>query len=75
MRGHESGLRFRGYQAAGSARWRPEAQFKAWLFQIARDLAFDRLRRDKRVGFVALDDGSLSAHRISVIDEGDRLRP
>ncbi|HEX2530522.1 MAG TPA: sigma-70 family RNA polymerase sigma factor [Burkholderiaceae bacterium] len=38
------------------ARWRPEAQFKTWLFQIARNMAFDRLRRDKRVEFVELDE-------------------
>ena len=37
-------------------RWRPEARFTTWLFQIARNQAFDWLRRNKRVEFVALDD-------------------
>ena len=37
-------------------RWRPDALFRTWLFRIARNLAFDRLRRDKIVEFVALDE-------------------
>ncbi|HEX9172072.1 MAG TPA: sigma-70 family RNA polymerase sigma factor [Telluria sp.] len=37
-------------------RWRPDAQFKTWLFQIARNIAFDRLRREKLVAFVELED-------------------
>ena len=37
-------------------RWRPDAQFKTWLFQIARNIAFDRLRREKRVAFVELEE-------------------
>lgn len=37
-------------------RWRPDALFKTWLFRIARNSAFDRLRRDKLVEFVALED-------------------
>lgn len=36
--------------------WRPEARFTTWLFQIARNLAIDRLRRDARVAFVAWPD-------------------
>lgn len=44
----------RAYQSL--ARWRPDAQFKTWLFQIARNLAFDRLRREKRVVFVELEE-------------------
>ncbi|MGV8894076.1 MAG: sigma-70 family RNA polymerase sigma factor [Burkholderiaceae bacterium] len=44
----------RAYQ--GLERWRPDAQFKTWLFRIARNLAFDHLRRDKRVVFVELED-------------------
>ena len=38
------------------ARWRPEARFTTWLFRIARNQAFDWLRRNKRVEFVALGD-------------------
>ncbi|NMM37190.1 MAG: hypothetical protein HHJ09_06700 [Glaciimonas sp.] len=37
-------------------RWRPDALFKTWLFQIARNIAFDRLRREKRVVFVELKE-------------------
>jgi RNA polymerase sigma-70 factor (ECF subfamily) len=37
-------------------RWRPEARFTTWLFHIARNQAFDWLRRGKRVEFVALED-------------------
>lgn len=37
-------------------RWRPDALFRTWLFRIARNLAFDRLRRDKVVEFVELED-------------------
>lgn len=44
----------RAYQ--GLARWRPDASFKTWLFRIARNAAFDHLRRVKRVEFVALED-------------------
>ncbi|KIF81196.1 sigma-70 family RNA polymerase sigma factor [Noviherbaspirillum autotrophicum] len=44
----------RAYQ--GLNRWRPDAQFKTWLFRIARNGAFDLLRRDKVVEFVELDD-------------------
>lgn len=44
----------RAYQ--GLERWRPDALFKTWLFQIARNIAFDRLRREKRVTFVELED-------------------
>lgn len=40
----------------GLARWRPDARFSTWLFQVARNLAFDLLRRNKRVEFVALED-------------------
>jgi len=36
-------------------RWRADALFKTWLFRIARNSAFDRLRRDKLVEFVALE--------------------
>lgn len=40
----------------GLPRWRPDALFKTWLFRIARNLAFDLLRRHKRVEFVALEE-------------------
>ncbi len=43
------------YQAL--ARWRPEARFTTWLFRIARNQAFDRLRRSKRLEFAALEEG------------------
>lgn len=43
--------------------WQLETHFSAWLFRIARNLAFDWLRRDKRVQFVPLeeDDGDAFA--------------
>lgn len=44
----------RAYQ--GMNRWRPDAPFKAWLFRIARNIAFDHLRRNKLVAFVELDE-------------------
>lgn len=44
----------RAYQSID--RWRPDALFRTWLFRIARNVAFDRLRRDKRVEFVELDE-------------------
>lgn len=37
-------------------RWRPDALFRTWLFRIARNIAFDRLRREKRVAFVELEE-------------------
>lgn len=42
------------YQAL--PRWRPDARFTTWLFRIARNEAFDWLRRSKRVEFVALGE-------------------
>lgn len=44
----------RAYQAI--ARWQPDALFRTWLFRIARNAAFDRLRRNKLAEFVELDD-------------------
>lgn len=44
----------RAYQ--GLPGWRPDARFTTWLFRIARNLAFDLLRRHKRVEFVALEE-------------------
>ena len=35
--------------------WRPEAAINTWLFQIARNLAIDHLRRRKSVQFVSDD--------------------
>ena len=32
-------------------RWRPDAQFSTWLLRIARNLAYDMLRRSQRVDF------------------------
>jgi RNA polymerase sigma-70 factor (ECF subfamily) len=40
----------------GLAAWRPDAAFSTWLFRIARNLAFDGLRRSQRVEFVALEE-------------------
>lgn len=37
--------------------WRPEARFSTWLLQIARNAAFDQLRRRRVVQFAPLDDG------------------
>lgn len=42
------------YQAL--AHWRADARVAAWLFRIARNLAFDLLRRHKRVEFVVLEE-------------------
>ncbi|HQQ71979.1 MAG TPA: sigma-70 family RNA polymerase sigma factor, partial [Alicycliphilus sp.] len=42
------------YQAL--ARWRPDARLSTWLFRIAHNQALDRLRRARRVDFVALDE-------------------
>ena len=36
--------------------WRPEAEFRTWLFRIASNMALDCLRRRKVVQFVALDE-------------------
>lgn len=36
--------------------WRPEAQFRTWLFSIASNAATGSLRRRKVVQFVALDE-------------------
>lgn len=44
----------RAYQALDH--WYADALFRTWLFRIARNRAFDRLRRDKLVEFVALED-------------------
>ena len=37
-------------------RWRPDARLGTWLFRIAHNQAVDRLRRARRVDFVALDE-------------------
>jgi RNA polymerase sigma-70 factor (ECF subfamily) len=36
--------------------WRPEAQFRTWLFRIAHNAALDVLRRRERIEFVSLSD-------------------
>ena len=38
-------------------RWQPQAQFRTWLFQIARNGSLDLLRRRGRVEFVPIDEG------------------
>lgn len=40
----------------GLPRWRPQAQFSTWLFQIARNTAIDALRRRKLVEYVPIGD-------------------
>lgn len=36
--------------------WRPEAQFRTWLFRIANNVALDALRHRKLIEFVPLED-------------------
>ena len=36
--------------------WRPDAEFRTWLFRIGSNAAMDCLRRRKVVEFVAIDD-------------------
>ncbi len=36
-------------------KWRPDALFSTWLLRIARNLAYDMLRRSQRVDFVTLE--------------------
>ncbi|MCK9382543.1 MAG: sigma-70 family RNA polymerase sigma factor [Sulfuritalea sp.] len=36
--------------------WRPEAQFRTWLFRIAHNAALDVLRRRERIEFVSFAD-------------------
>lgn len=36
--------------------WRPEAQFRTWLFRIAHNTALDLLRRRQRIEFVSFSD-------------------
>jgi len=36
--------------------WRPEAQFRTWLFSIAHNASLDLLRRRQRVEFVSFSD-------------------
>lgn len=42
--------------------WRPDAQFRTWLFTIASNAALDLLRRRKTVEFVPLDDTFDTSH-------------
>jgi DNA-directed RNA polymerase specialized sigma24 family protein len=39
--------------------WRPEAQFRTWLFRIASNAAMDTLRRRKVIDFVPLPEDYL----------------
>ncbi len=36
--------------------WRPQAQFRTWLFSIAHNAALDVLRRRQRIEFVSVSD-------------------
>jgi len=45
---------FKAWQAL--PQWRPEAQFRTWLFRIANNVALDALRHRKLVEFVPLED-------------------
>ncbi|MEJ3958972.1 sigma-70 family RNA polymerase sigma factor [Brachymonas sp. G13] len=47
-------------------RWRPDAQFSTWLLRIARNQAYDMLRRSQRVDFVALEP----EHAAQLVDTG-----
>lgn len=66
----------RAYQ--GLDRWRPDALFRTWLFRIARNVAFDRLRRDKLVEFVELapdvDLPDTTAGPEAIVETAQRLR-
>lgn len=42
-------------------RWQPQAQFRTWLFQIARNGALDLLRRRETLQFVPIEDDAVFA--------------
>lgn len=42
-------------------RWQPQAQFRTWLFQIARNGALDLLRRRETLQFIPIDDDAVFA--------------
>lgn len=42
-------------------RWQPQAQFRTWLFQIARNGALDLLRRRETLQFIPLEDDAVFA--------------
>ncbi len=58
--------------------WRPQAQFRTWLFQIARNAALDLLRRRGLAEFVPIDDALAVADRAPSpeerFDTNQRLR-
>lgn len=58
----------RAYQ--GMDAWRPDAQWKTWLFRIARNLTIDLLRREQNVRFVELTD----EHDTACSDAGPEAR-
>ncbi|HJV84808.1 MAG TPA: sigma-70 family RNA polymerase sigma factor [Noviherbaspirillum sp.] len=66
----------RAYQAL--ERWQPDALFRTWLFRIARNIAFDRLRRDKLVEFVELEPDvdlpDTAAGPEAIVETAQRLR-
>lgn len=57
----------KAYQALPG--WRPEAQFRTWLFRIARNAALDSLRRSRRVAFVPLDEDTERADQAPTAEE------
>jgi RNA polymerase sigma-70 factor (ECF subfamily) len=52
--------------------WRPEAQFRTWLFRIAHNTALDVLRRRKLVEFVAIDELSVGDEDHALSDPARR---
>lgn len=56
--------------------WRPEAQFRTWLFSIAHHAALDLLRRRQRVRFVSFADlgaGETEGHLPDPASQPDQL--
>ncbi|MBI2751508.1 MAG: sigma-70 family RNA polymerase sigma factor [Burkholderiales bacterium] len=58
--------------------WQPDARFSTWLFRIARNQAFDLLRRHQTVEFVMLEEDATAPDPApgpdAVLDSVQRLR-